>query len=386
MQKNIKLITITAISVLLLAPDSYAGGVTIKDGDKYLKMGGRIQIQYYQNDADNKESADKIFFRRFRPYIEGSIHKNWKGKFQWDMGKAEDGNEIAVKDAYLQYKGFTNKKLTIGNKKTPFSQEFLTSSKKQQLVERTFVGDHNYGTPDRMLGIFLDGHSSDKNITYSLALGNGNIDPDAKKLDFDTPANDRSDWNQGRTIAARVDYFPLGHYKFSQGDFKRKTRANIGIGAFSWNNDGDNNTYTSASGSSSNAKKADVDSVTGFEISGALRGGGFSVDAAYNVFNADTVDPAFTGGIFKSGSTELKNWAVEGGYMMVPSKFELVAGYQAQDADNYAKQWTRTSLGANWYIAKHDIKVQLSYRVGRNTNGKAGSDRDEVFLQTQYVF
>lgn len=386
MHKNIGFTAVTALGILLMMSDVHAGGVTYKKGDKYLKIGGRIQLQYHQKNPDGGASTDKVFFRRFRPYIEGSLHKNWKGKFQWDMGKAEDDNEIAVKDAYLQYKGFSNMKLTIGNKKTPFSQEFLTSSKKQQLVERTFVGDHNYGTPDRMLGIFLDGHSSGKGLTYSLALGNGNIDPDVKKLDFDTPANDKSDWNQGRTIAARVDYFPFGHYKFSQGDFKRKTKANIGIGAFSWNNDGDNNTYTSAAGTSTSVKKVDVDSVTGFEVSGALRSGGFSVDVAYNIFNVDAVDPTFTGGIFKSGSTDLKSWAIEGGYMVVPSRFELVAGYQAQDADNYAQQWTRTSLGLNWFIAKHDIKVQLTYRAGQNLYGKDGGDTDELFLQTQYVF
>ena len=81
-------------------------GVVYKDGDKYLKLGGRIQLQYHQVDPEDGDSADDLFFRRLRPYIEGSVHKDWKGKFQWDMGKADGENEISIKDAYLQYKGF----------------------------------------------------------------------------------------------------------------------------------------------------------------------------------------------------------------------------------------------------------------------------------------
>lgn len=385
--KNKMLVYAVTVTVggAALAPAAMAG-VTYKDGDKYVKLGGRIQLQYHQADPKGGSSTDELFFRRFRPYIEGSVHKDWKGKFQWDMGKAEDDNEVAVKDAYLQYHGFHDMKLTVGNKKTPFSQEFLTSSKKQQLVERTFVGDHNYGAPDRMLGVFLDGRFADKPFTYSLALGNENLDPDTAKLDFDTPANNASDWNQGRVLAGRIDYFPLGHYKFSQGDFARQPRANIGIAAFAWSNDDDNNTYTDNAGISTSTSKADIDSVNGFEISGAYRGAGFSVDAAYNTFDVDTVDATLTSGMFKDGGTRLSNWAVEGGYMVRPSTLELVAGYQSQDADNYAKQWVRTSLGANWYIARHDIKVQLSYRMGENIGGQDGNDEDELFVQTQYVF
>lgn len=72
--------------------------------------------------------------------------------------------------------------------------------------------------------------------------------------------------------------------------------------------------------------------------------------------------------------------------MVLPSKLELVAGYQSQDADNYATEWTRTSIGANWYLHKHDIKLQTTYRMNSDRNGVKGSDEDELFVQAQYVF
>ena len=49
---------------------------------------------------------------------------------------------------------------------------------------------------------------------------------------------------------------------------------------------------------------------------------------------------------------------------MINNTIEIVAGYQTQDADGYATSWDRTSVGANWFINKHDTKVQLTYRNG----------------------
>ncbi len=375
-------------SLLLAGFSAQAAGITVyKDGEKYVKMGGRIQVQYHLQDPDMGSTTDDMFLRRFRPYIEGSIHKDWKGKLQFDFGKADNGNEVAVKDAYMEYKGFDSVKILLGNVKTQFSREFLTSSKKQQLVERTFVGDHNYGAPDRSLGLHLRG-SNKENLTWGATFAQADIDPDAKKLDFDTPVNRNTDFNEGWITAARVDFHPFGILKMSQGDFKGDTKATIGLAAFRWSNDGDNNCYTDVSLKcfSSSTSKADVDEVTGFEISSAFRAAGASVDAQYNFINADTVDGGFTGGIYKNGTTDLKTWAIKGGYMVVPSKLELVAGYQSQDADNYSTEWTRLSFGLNWFVHKHDIKLQAAFRQNSDKHGIKGNDENELFVQAQYVF
>lgn len=375
-----KIVKVAVITALAAPLSAFAGGITYKDGDSYLKVGGRIQLQYHQAQPDGGETTDEIFFRRLRPYIEGSTHKDWKAKIQWDMGKATGENEIAIKDAYFQYKGMSNAKLTIGNANFPFSREFLTSSKYQQLVERTFVGDHNYGTPDRNVGIHFTGNTESKKMTWGASGTIASIDPDAKKLDFDTPVNANDDFNDGFMIGGRVDFHPFGKLKFSQGDFSGKTKATIGVAAYSWSNDGDNNTYTPGATS-----KADVDTVTGLEVSGAFRAAGFSIDAQYNSFDSDTVETGFTGGLYQNGSTTLTNASVEGGYMFNDT-IELVAGYQTQDADGYATAWNRTSVGANWFINKHDTKVQLTYRMGENLDGVENDDEDEVFLQAQFVF
>ncbi len=378
--QKISLISLAIAGAIAFPLASQAGGVTYKDGDKYLKIGGRLQLQYYQSKPDGGETTDELFFRRLRPYIEGSVHKDWKAKIQFDLGKAEGENEVAIKDAYFQYKGWENMKLSVGNANFPFSREFLTSSKYQQLVERTFVGDHNYGTPDRNTGLHLTGNSGGKKITYGASATVASIDPDNKKLDFDTPVNRNDDFNDGFMVGGRVDWHPFGYLKFAQGDFKREMKATIGVAAFTWSNDEDNNSYTPGC-----TTKCDVDSVTGIEVSGAFRAAGFSVDAQYNSFDAETTEVGINDGIYTNGDTTLTNASIEGGYMFGDT-IELVAGYQTQDADGYATAWNRTSVGANWFINKHDTKVQLSYRMGENLDGVENNDEDELFLQTQFVF
>ncbi len=363
-----------ALSLAVVVP-AYAGITVYKDGDKFVKMGGRIQMQYLRTDPDGGTATDEMFFRRLRPYVEGSLHKDWKGKFQMDFGKAENENEVAVKDAYMQYTGFEGMKVTMGNANFPFSREFLTSSKYQEFVERTFVGDHNFGTPDRNLGLHLTGHNASKKLTWGASVAQADIDPNAGRVDFDTPVNANSDFNEGWIYGGRVDFHPLGFLKFSQGDFSGETKATIGVAAFRWNNDGDNE-----------VNAASLDQVTGYELSGAFRSNGFSVDAEYNLFNVDTTDGTFTGGLYQNGKTDLKNWSVEGGYMVMTDRLELVAGYSQQDADNYDKQWGRTTFGANWFIHKHDVKVQATYQLNSNEKGVNGSDANELFVQAQYVF
>ncbi len=367
--KTKAIVAAVAGAVILAGTTSVANaGVSYKDGDRYLKLGGRIQFQYHDD-----STADSIFFRRLRPYIEGSTHADWKGKFQWDMGKSG----LALKDTYFQYTGMDNMKVTIGNANFPFSREFLTSSKKQHLVERTFVGDHNYGTPDRNAGLHLTGNSGDT-ITWGASFASSAVDPDNRKLDFDTPVNNAAgDWSEGWMMGGRVDFHPFGKLKMSQGDFRREQKATVGVAAFSWSNDGDNLDAV---------RQNDVDKVTGVEVSGAYRNAGLSVDAQYNSFSSELVDAGITDGLYQNSSTTLTSMAVEGGYMVMPNKLEVVAGYQSQDADGYADAWARTSYGVNYFFAGHDIKVQATMRQNTNKDGVTGNDFDELFVQTQYVF
>ena len=306
------------------------------------------------------------------------MHKHWKGQVEWDMGQARDDNEFSDKETWMMYSGWKNITLRIGNSSFPFSREFMTPYTKQQLVERTFVGDLNYGTPDKNVGFHLRGHTGDKKLTYRASASIGSVRADDTRLRFNTPVNDLTDHSDGYMVGGRIDYHPLGFVKFMQGDFSGKTRFTLGTAAYSWSNDGD--VVISAPSASE-----EVDNITALEVSAAFRSHGFSIDAQYNTFDSELVDRTHTGGLYRNGKTTLNNAAIEGGYMF-RNTIELVAGYQTQDADNYATSWNRTSAGVNWFIKGNDIKVQLTYRIGENIDGVTGNDKDEIFLQTQFDF
>lgn len=382
MRKFFPVAIFTIVSFLMGSAGAHAG-VTYKDGDKYLKVGGRIQIQYHVEDPDtgsaDDETTDELFFRRFRPYIEGSVHEDWVGKFQWDMGKSN----LSVCDAYFQYKGFDNLAITLGNAVFPFSRENITSSKKQQLVEKTFVGDHNYGVPDFQAGLHLAGKFADDKFDWGVSVAKAALDPSNSKLDFDSVVqfDKGADWLEGNMVGARINFAPLGKLPYVQGDLKKDAEMKVafGVGAFGWNNDEDGLDKTSLAGD-------EVEDVTGVEVSAAVRGFGISVDAQYNRFNSELYETGVTDGLYKDSETTMNVAAVEGGYMILAEKLEVVAGYEKMDADNYEEAWKRASLGLNYFFAGQDIKVQTTYRKSESVDGEKDNDNDEVFVQFQYVF
>lgn len=250
------------------------------------------------------------------------------------------------------------------------------------------MGDHNYGTPDRQAGLHLSGALADKLITWGAGAVLAAQDPDNKKLDFESTVDidNGDDFSEGPMLGGRIDFHPLGYLKKSQGDFSGEPKVTLGFGGFFWKNDDDNLTPIEIVDGAPVLGKQHVDQVYGLEFSGAIRGGGFSVDAQYNMFESELVEDGITDGLYEDSETTLENFAVEGGYMLIPKTLEVVGGFQMQDADNYADEWTRVSFGANYFIHKHDTKLQVTYRIGENKDGKEGKDVDELFVQAQYVF
>jgi len=191
------------------------------ENGSWIKLGGRIQLQYHEKSPSGGASTDELIFRRLRPYIQGSGGDNWYAKFQWDMGKGS----IDLRDAYFAHTGLDGITIYVGNYFTPFSRESLTSSKKQQLVERTLVSSHNYGVTDRQAGVHVEGEALES-ITWAASLVKAAIDPDNSRIDFDTviSLNADDDWSEGELIGARVDYHPLGIMSLDQGDFHGRSR------------------------------------------------------------------------------------------------------------------------------------------------------------------
>ncbi len=386
---------VLCLALLLVSalPNPSRAGTKVYEGEdgSFVEVGGRVQLQYrnFRPSRDGAESVDNMFFRRLRPYLKGSVTKDWEGMIQIDFGKSLDSDELAVKDAFLRYKGFSNPSfaLTFGNIKGYYSREFLTSSKKNQLVERTFVGDHNFGGFDRVLGVHFLGSTGSGKVQVGLSAGSESHDPGVFTMDFDTPVNDAGDWNQGWGASGRVDVFPMGKTSYDQGDFHSDTsHILLGVGAFGWSNDGDNNLHTNKDGGSLSQKKADLKSAYGGTADAGFRGHGISADAQVNFTHGETEVETLTAGLYRDGATDLVSAAVEGGYMIVRKRLELVVAYDMLDASNFMQTWSRVHAGANLFIDRNYLKFQIEYFRSMNIEGVDGADADNILVQGQFYF
>jgi hypothetical protein len=375
-------------AILALVPGAVMAGVTVYEKDDVkIEVGGRLQLLYVQSEDGAGETVDELVFRRLRPYLAGSVTPNWFAKIEFDFGESLDEDEVQVKDAYARYSGWHNHAFTIGNSKTPFSREFMASSAAQQLVERSVVGDHNFGTPDRQLGLQLQGHDEGNKVSWFGAVGGEHHDPDVRRIDFDSAVSDEADWNQGLVMAARLDVHPRGPVPLEQGDFHSESwKYVLGAAAYRWDNDGDRNTYTDVNGTSTSLDQADLDQADGVALGGGVRGRGLSADVEWQRISGETVDPAFTGGVYAGGETDLDKLALEGGYMLPNERVEFVAGWDSLDASGYMEASERISGGLNVFLNQHKVKFQTTVQRIRSFRGVPGDDRNAFWGSFQFVF
>ena len=396
------------LGILVVAGLMPAGaGVTVYEkGEKKIEIGGRIQVTYLGIDPNCSAGVnclqddegqtfdsmvDSLFFRRLRLYIAGTITESWLGKIELDFGQTLNENEVQIRDAYFVFSGFKNdtSRLYIGNSKAVFGREFLNSSAALDLVERGFVGDHNFGVPDRMLGLRFDSRVAGGKLSYQLNAGSEAHDPAVARMDFESVVNNEGDFNEGWMASGRIDYHPMGYMTMSQADFTRsKSRFTVGLSGFGWRNDDDNNTYTDIDGTSLDPDKVDLSRAWGGELSLAYRGHGVSLDAEYQVVRGRTVVTDFTGGLYLNGATQLDKFGIVTGVMVLKNFLEIAAGYDVQDASNYETKYARTSLATNFYFAqkKHNLKLQLQYTMTRNFLGIDGQDQNVILASTQFKF
>lgn len=370
-------IRLLAAFILTFAAARSAGAqiVVYEKGDQRVTLGGTVEPEYLLQTADGDATTDHAFLRRLIIDTQATLSSSWTGVIQLDFGQST----ITIRNALVQYtrwrpRGIT---LTIGNQKFPFSRSFLTSGTRRQNPERPFTGDRNYGTLNRVLGIRLDGANAGRRVQWSAALGSATQLVGARQVTFDTPAaHDTPTLTEGTVTAGRIEWHPLGETPKDQGDFNTPHWRTVLAGAaYRWWNDSDRQTATGP----------DLAHVRGLEISSGLRGHRVSLDAELERVDSVAKDPRLSSGIYQSGQARLTKGSLEGGYMIVNHRFELVGSFDALDAAGYVHSWRRTQVGGAWYLRDHNVKLELSHRVNAHTNG-GPTGLHETFAQLQLVF
>jgi hypothetical protein len=333
-------------------------------------------------------SRDRVFFRRLLLAVHVNEIADWIGEIQFDAASSILGDRLTVRDAYLRYIGFANRGLTvtIGNQKMPFSRSALAPSTRRGLIERSATGERPFGAPGRAIAVQVEGRHHSQRIQWATALASALHAPDVFEIRIDGLPDARDTWNEGVLAAGRIEWHPLGPTPRDQGDLLRSPiRVVTGASLYRWQNDGDRNLFT-ADGVSTSPVFADADRANGVELSAGFRGRGLSVDAAWQRVSARTIDPTFAGGLYRGGAALLHSSGVEAGYMLLPSRLELLGGIDtvkiaAREAVAY-----RPTLGATWYVRQHRLKFQFTHRETFNALGARGVRTRATILQAQIAF
>jgi len=389
-----------ALVVTLPASPGYAGPRVYENEEKgsWVDLGILIEAQYRFVNADGEPSENDIWLRRLRPTVSGGINSDWQAILQMDFGAGATGQDyrVTVRWVNIQYVGVKNSHLAIGSFKHWFSREFFTLGPQLQFVERTFVGENTYGNPAYTIGIGWDHVVAKDRIRYAATLGAQSVDTLASNMAFRSPANGVSTDNQGWAAAVHLDAWALGHATYDKaplgyklGPYDRSDVADtkewdlsFSLGGYVWWNQGNNNGLCS---DADPTQCVDLQNAGGLEVSGGLRGYGFSADFEYQFVRGNAVDGTYTGGLYQSGRTDLQKATVNAGYMVIAKHFEVVAGWSILDASNYESPWNQAIVGLNGFVKGYNLRFSTDYR--RDIHVMGTSRNGNVFrLQAQFVW
>lgn len=142
-------------------------GLSLKSGDHYFKIGGRLMFDaatwqdaaYSGVDGENGSGTE---VRRARIYLKGK-YKDWQYRFQTDFV----GGDAKNKSTYIKYTGLDAFDIYVGKHSEPFGLENITSSKYLSPIERTVTGNTLFAG-DRELGVSIA--SSGSNYGYQVGV------------------------------------------------------------------------------------------------------------------------------------------------------------------------------------------------------------------------
>ena len=388
---------------------------TVQDGilvfqnkDANYKMWFDIRVQgdaavYFGYDKKLTSIGNGMSFRRTRFAVKTQIDKNWYGEFDtdWTSGMPE------IKDAILEYTGFDNLEIKMGNFKENFSIQRNSTSRYLLFMERAMC---TYLAPSRHMGI---------NFKYDLPalwLSAGVFGPElkgAEEMTFMEDGNKDYGLNEGLSYTGKVVWRPL--HKMTNGSLhlgaavsyrEPKLTSTDGYNAIR---------YSTRNSTSINRKKfLDTDAIKGLdheflwtvELAGHYEG--LRYEAAYISRQAYiNLDKNPNGADLRPAT----GWYVQAGYMLFGGKQKYDAGGAKYTRSTRGKEWgdlelaarvdqinlnlnkyymggsaMQYALGLNYYPSEN-VKFMINYQFADNdifANGKGEQDGTDKTNKNPY--
>jgi phosphate-selective porin OprO/OprP len=342
--------------------DMSKGGITFSSGPNSLTIGGRLQGRFTADDREDFDAdpngtagfleedglSRQFAVQRMRLTLKGGMWKPWlRYEFQFELASTSGANDNKVKDAVIEIETHPLAVLKVGQYKAPFSLQELTSSGRQQFVDRAITNAKF--APGRDQGVMLGGLTERKKFGYAVGAFNGS-------------GESRPQEDQGLLYVGRVWFDPLGEYRLSESanDHPEKNVLHVGLGA---------RTGEAQRGSATGAFE-EPDDQTAFNLELAWRYRRFHATGEYFVMEDETTtstqvldpngNPTNTFVITTTDGPESSGFHVQGGVMVVPRTVEVGLRYAQIDPDDdlIDDKVTEARAVFGWYFQGHNLKVQ----------------------------
>ncbi len=315
--------------------------------EEKLKVGGMLQIQGEagdRGDARFPDDHERFLVRRARVSVGGQFMKDVQWRTELELAgtlSSTSGLRAQLTDGYLDWRRGKPAGLRVGQFKTPFGFEQLTSDSKLPTIERTLGSDRL--TLGRQPGLQVGGSVQKERLTWSVGAFNG------------VTANQSGNDDDHMLLATRVAGVPwkgqLGgkdaRWSLAMDAYRSRDTAVSMAGEFGF----DSTPSSPGADNIFRGRRAGlgIDSqfaVGPVEIWGAWINTEFEPESAIPEASFDA--RATTGQVA---------WNVR------RDTVQLVARWDAFDPDRERRDDdTRTwTTGATWFIRGHDLKLQANW-------------------------
>ena len=338
--------------------DASAGGVTISSGPNSLTIGARAQFRWTVDkreefDADRAGSgvgqADGAFSQfdvaRMRVTLSGGAFRPWfKYLFQFDFARTTGEGSSKIKDAILEIRpvGKTYR-LQAGQFKVPFSLQQLTSSGRQQFVDRS-ITDSKFA-PARDTGVLFGGTLPSRKIGYEGGVFNGA--GEGIRQTRESPL-----W------VGRIFFEPMGPYGLSEGssDAGDKPVLHVGFAV---------RTGAQIRGRTQVGVVQNADTQTATDVEFAYKTPRFYSTAEAYWMTDEQQNPTVGPDLKSMG------FHAQAGVMVLPRRADVAIRFAQVEGDTSVDDSAVSELrgGFNYYWRSHNLKVtsdvgQVSYDSG----------------------
>ena len=315
------------------------------DGKFSLELGSRVQFRFTQEDPDGGDSRGSFRVRRAKFSMSGVVYEYWNYKIQavWS------GGSTSLEDAYFQYSKNKMAQLWLGQGKAFFGRQELTSSGKQQFVDRSITSERF--APGRDQGLGLVGVNENKTFEYNLGIYNGN------------GRNQSRDDNSEKMIVGRAVWTPFGEYKLEESALDYPDSGKLAIGG----------SFLSTTNGNGAANEVDITRV--------------GVEFAYKIHGFNTVGEYYneSADLPGGGDADTDGLYLQVGYLFPNKKFEIAGRYAVVSPDvAFSADEIETGIAFSYYLKKHDYKLQADFR--NIEDELSNTDDREIRVQLQIAF